>query len=110
MLSEIYRQISDLAKAPDLDLEVPNLAIVDVERIFWDKVVILHGLRRRYDPNGVLRNGQSALAALPLALLICCPCEPLARLAGFAVTVPGKIAAAVRRHAAITRGARAMSL
>ena len=33
-----------------------------------------------------------------------------AKFAGFAVTVLGKIAAAVRRHAAIARGARAMSL
>jgi hypothetical protein len=105
MLSEICRQISDMAEAPDLDLEVPIHAIVDVERIFWDKVVILHGLRRRYDSKGVLRNGQSGLAAFLSALLICCcPFEPLARLAGFAVTVLGKIAAAVRRHAAIAWG------
>lgn len=99
-----------MAEARDLDLEVPNLTIVDAERIFWDKAIILHGLRRRYDSNGVLRNGQSGLAALLSALLICCPFEPLARLAGFAVTVPGKIAAAARRHTAIARGSRAMSL
>src|SRR3546814_1075934 len=35
--------------APDLDLIVPNVTIVDAERTFWDKVVILHGLRRWFD-------------------------------------------------------------
>ena len=31
--------------ALDLDPEVANITIVDAERTFWDKVVILHGLR-----------------------------------------------------------------
>jgi hypothetical protein len=31
--------------AAGLDLEVPNITIVDAERTLWDKVVILHGLR-----------------------------------------------------------------
>ncbi len=38
-----------------LDLNVPNLTIVDAERTFWDKVVILHGLRRWFDSKGSLR-------------------------------------------------------
>lgn len=47
------------ADVPALDLTVPNVTIVDAERTFWDKVVILHGLRRWYDIRGQLRgNGQ----------------------------------------------------
>ena len=42
---------------PDLDLTVPNVTIVDAERTFWDKVVILHGLRRWSDIRGELRGG-----------------------------------------------------
>jgi Nucleotidyl transferase AbiEii toxin, Type IV TA system len=44
------------ADAPALDLTVPNVTIVDAERTFWDKVVILHGLRRWFDTKGTLRN------------------------------------------------------
>jgi hypothetical protein len=47
---------------PDLDLEVSNVTIVDAERTFWDKVVILHGLRRWYDSKGVLRNGSNRIS------------------------------------------------
>jgi Nucleotidyl transferase AbiEii toxin, Type IV TA system len=44
---------------PGGDLAVANVTIVDAERTFWDKVVILHGLRRWFDIRGVLRgNGQ----------------------------------------------------
>lgn len=43
--------------APDLELTVPNVTIVDAERTFWDKVVILHGLRRWFDIRGELRGG-----------------------------------------------------
>lgn len=47
------------ADLPALDLTVPNVTIVDAERTFWDKVVILHGLRRWYDKRSQLRgNGQ----------------------------------------------------
>ena len=47
------------ADVPDIDLAVPNVIVVDAERTFWDKVVILHGLRRWYDIRGELRgNGQ----------------------------------------------------
>ncbi|HSX20511.1 MAG TPA: nucleotidyl transferase AbiEii/AbiGii toxin family protein, partial [Gammaproteobacteria bacterium] len=39
----------------DLNLSVPNVVTIDAERTFWDKVVILHGLRRWHDNRGVLR-------------------------------------------------------
>jgi hypothetical protein len=48
--------------APGLNLEVPNVTTVDAERTFWDKVVILHGLRRWYDGKGVLRNGGNRIS------------------------------------------------
>lgn len=41
--------------APDLDLSVAGVTVVDPERTFWDKVVIVHGLRRWYERRGVLR-------------------------------------------------------
>ena len=47
------------ADVPRFDLVVPGITVVDAERTFWDKVVILHGLRRWYDIRGLLRgNGQ----------------------------------------------------
>ena len=47
------------ADVPGIDLAVPGITVVDAERTFWDKVVILHGLRRWYDIRGQLRgNGQ----------------------------------------------------
>lgn len=47
------------ADVPGLDLAVPGVTVVDAERTFWDKVVILHGLRRWYDIREQLRgNGQ----------------------------------------------------
>jgi hypothetical protein len=42
---------------PALDLTVPAVRTVDPERTFWDKVVILHGLRRWFDKRGELRGG-----------------------------------------------------
>lgn len=42
---------------PDLELTIPNVTIVDAERTFWDKVVILHGMRRWFDIRGELRGG-----------------------------------------------------
>ncbi|MBZ9646289.1 nucleotidyl transferase AbiEii/AbiGii toxin family protein [Sphingobium sp. 3R8] len=42
---------------PGLDLTVANVTIVEAERTFWDKVVILHGLRRWFDARQVLRAG-----------------------------------------------------
>lgn len=36
---------------------MPNITIVNTERTLWDKVVILHGLRRWFDIRGELRGG-----------------------------------------------------
>jgi hypothetical protein len=44
----------DVAK---LDLAVGNVTTVDPSRTFWDKVVILHGLRRWWDLRGELKGG-----------------------------------------------------
>jgi hypothetical protein len=41
---------------PDLDLTVGNITTVSPERTFWDKVVILHGLRQWFERKGVLRH------------------------------------------------------
>lgn len=40
---------------PTMDIVVPDVVTIDPERTFWDKVVILHGLRRWFDNRGVLR-------------------------------------------------------
>lgn len=48
--------------APGLDLEVQNITIVDAERTFWDKIVILHGLRHWYETKGVLRGGGNRIS------------------------------------------------
>ncbi|WP_343699651.1 nucleotidyl transferase AbiEii/AbiGii toxin family protein [Caulobacter sp.] len=40
---------------PEIDLAVPNVTTVAPERTFWDKVVIVHGLRRTFDAKGILR-------------------------------------------------------
>ena len=42
---------------PDLDLTVANVVTVKPERTFWDKVMILHGLRQWHDHRGELRHG-----------------------------------------------------
>jgi len=42
---------------PDRDLTVDGITAVDPTRTFWDKVVILHGLRRWFDHRGELRHG-----------------------------------------------------
>lgn len=44
-------------EVPALDLRVPNVLTVDPERTFWDKLVILHGLRAWFERRGVLRQG-----------------------------------------------------
>ena len=36
---------------------MPNITTVDPDRTFWDKVTILHGLRRWWDRRGELRGG-----------------------------------------------------
>lgn len=42
---------------PDISLEVTGITTVEPQRTFWDKVVILHGLRTWYDRRGQLRHG-----------------------------------------------------
>ena len=42
---------------PDLDLTVTNVITVQPERTFWDKIMILHGLRQWHDRRGELRHG-----------------------------------------------------
>ena len=42
---------------PDQDLSVRNVTTVKPERTFWDKVMILHGLRQWHDRRGELRHG-----------------------------------------------------
>ncbi len=42
---------------PALDLTVSNVVTVNAERTFWDKIVILHGLRNWFDRRGALRGG-----------------------------------------------------
>lgn len=42
---------------PDLDLTVKNVITVKPERTFWDKIMILHGLRQWHDRRGELRYG-----------------------------------------------------
>ena len=41
----------------DLDLSVLDIRTVVAARTFWDKVVILHGLRQWFDARGALRGG-----------------------------------------------------
>ena len=42
---------------PDLNLNVANVTTVKPERTFWDKVIILHGLRQWHDRRNELRHG-----------------------------------------------------
>ncbi|WP_213804945.1 nucleotidyl transferase AbiEii/AbiGii toxin family protein [Granulicella sp. dw_53] len=42
---------------PGVDLLVSNVTTVDSSRTFWDKIVILHGLRRWWDRRGELKGG-----------------------------------------------------
>lgn len=41
----------------DFDLTVPGVTTVDPVRTFWDKVLILHSLRRSFEDRGALRGG-----------------------------------------------------
>ena len=43
------------ADVRDLDLAVPDVTTIEAARTFWDKVVIVHGLRRWYERRGELR-------------------------------------------------------
>jgi hypothetical protein len=42
---------------PNSDLKVGNVTTVAPSRTFWDKIVILHGLRRWWDRRGELKGG-----------------------------------------------------
>lgn len=42
---------------PDLDMAVHGVTTVKPERTFWDKIIILHGLRQWHDRRGQLRQG-----------------------------------------------------
>lgn len=42
---------------PELDLVVRNVTTVRPERTFWDKIIILHGLRQWHDRREELRHG-----------------------------------------------------
>jgi hypothetical protein len=45
------------ADLPNFDLTVGNVTTVAPSRTFWDKIVILHGLRRWWDRRGELKGG-----------------------------------------------------
>lgn len=56
------------ADLPDVDFAIPNVVTVDASRTFWDKVVILHGLRRWFDRRGELRvSGSRATTTTSIA-------------------------------------------
>ena len=42
-------------ETPALDLRIEGVTTIDAERTFWDKVIILHGLRSAFDAQGTLR-------------------------------------------------------
>jgi hypothetical protein len=39
----------------DKNFDISNVITINAERTFWDKIIILHGIRRWYDKNKVLR-------------------------------------------------------
>jgi len=41
---------------PQSNMRVSGVTTIDPERTFWDKVIILHGLRRWHDVRGQLRH------------------------------------------------------
>ena len=50
---------------PRLALSVDNVTTVVAERTFWDKLIILHGVRKWFENRGVLRyQGTARFAAL----------------------------------------------
>lgn len=53
--SKVTPYVSD--DLPDLNLTVTNVTTVKPERTFWDKVIILHGLRQWHDRRAELRHG-----------------------------------------------------
>ena len=59
---------ADLA---DTALAVPNITTVDPGRSFWDKVVILHGLRRWWDRRGEVRGGGQRFHVIIMMSIAC---------------------------------------
>lgn len=52
--------------------DIPNVTTIDAERTFWDKIVILHGIRKWYDSKGVMRqNGHRFSRALLRCISAC---------------------------------------
>jgi len=45
------------AELPNRDLSVPDVLTIEPVRTFWDKIVILHGLKRWFERRGELRQG-----------------------------------------------------
>jgi nucleotidyltransferase AbiEii toxin of type IV toxin-antitoxin system len=41
--------------APELNISVPGVTTIEPPRTFWDKIVIVHGLRRWHEKRGELR-------------------------------------------------------
>ena len=41
--------------APELNISVPGVTAIEPPRTFWDKIVIVHGLRRWHEIRGELR-------------------------------------------------------
>ena len=54
-LAKVTPYVAD--EAAELALTVENVTTVNAERTFWDKVIIVHGLRSRFDRRGELRGG-----------------------------------------------------
>ncbi|WP_370880733.1 nucleotidyl transferase AbiEii/AbiGii toxin family protein [Variovorax paradoxus] len=52
------------ADLPDLNLAVGNVTTVQPERTFWDKVIILHGLRQWYPPPGTAARRPTGIQSL----------------------------------------------
>ena len=40
---------------PAFDFSIANITAIDPRRTFWDKIVIVHGLRRWYERRGIVR-------------------------------------------------------
>lgn len=52
-LATIKPYISE--ELPHTNFDINNVITINAERTFWDKIIILHGIRRWYDLKGVLR-------------------------------------------------------
>lgn len=83
----------------DWDLSVPNITTIAVERTFWDKVMILHGLRYDSDERGLLpkRGNPTSRHYYDLAMLA-------STEAGTRALTDRKLMEDVKRHAEIMFG------